>query len=134
MTLAPFNQTLGVALGVTLMLATTALRFVVARRIVVTDTSLELGRATLPLGILGKAELIAKDEQFFARGALADPHAFFMLKSGLPDLVRIQIADPSDPTPYALVSCRKGAELVEVLREVAGAKHRAKRADAGKGK
>ncbi len=115
MTLAPFNGQIGAIVGVALTAATVALRFAVARRIIVTDTVLQLGKATLPLEFIGRAEAIAKEDQFFARGALADHRAFFQLKSGLPELVRIEITDPSDPTPYALVSCRKSSELIAAL-------------------
>ena len=115
MTLAPFNPDLGVVVGLVLTAATVALRFAVARRIIVTDTALQLGKATLPLEFIGKVESIPRSEQFLARGALADPRAFFQLKSGLPDFVRIHITDPSDPTPYALVSCRKSIELIAAI-------------------
>jgi Protein of unknown function (DUF3093) len=126
MTLAPFNPDLGLIVGLLLTAATVALRFAVARRIIVTETSLLLGKATLPLEFIGKVESIPKEEQFFARGALADPRAFFQLKSGLPDLVRIQITDPSDPTPYALVSCRKASEFIAALDEAKPKKRKAK--------
>ena len=114
-TLAPFNQSVGLVVGCLLMVATIALRFMMAKRISLSEKQLVLGSAQIPLSIISSAELIPKDQQFFARGALLDSRAFLFYKSGLPDLVRINLADPADPTPYALVSSRRGEELVRLL-------------------
>ncbi|MEN9714418.1 MAG: hypothetical protein RLZZ164_1082 [Actinomycetota bacterium] len=114
-TLAPFSSTLGIVVGAAFTVVTVAMRFLMAKRIQVSNEVLSLGTARLPLNIVKSAELIAKEDQFFARGALLDARAFLCYKSGLPDLVRINISDKNDPTPYALVSSRRGAELVALL-------------------
>ena len=114
-TLAPFNGTVGIVVGLIFTVLTVAMRFLMAKRIQVSSDTLTLGSARLPLEIVKSAELIAKEDQFFARGALLDARAFLCYKSGLPDLVRINISDKDDPTPYALVSSRRGNELVALL-------------------
>jgi hypothetical protein len=86
-----------------------------AKRIELTQSELALGPARIPMKIVKSAELVAKEDQFFARGALLDARAFLFYKSGLPDLVKVNLSDPKDPTPYALVSSRRGAELVRLL-------------------
>ncbi len=115
MTLAPFLGDLGWLIGGIFSLSIAALRIALAKRIVITDELLSAGKVQIPRSALGKAKQIEKDEQFAARGALLDARAFLVLKSGLPDLVRIEISDKADPTPYILVSTRRGAELVAAL-------------------
>jgi hypothetical protein len=115
MALAPINPDLGLVVGLLFTAVTVALRFVIAKRILVDDANIKLGQATIPLKFVGKATSIAKEDQFFARGALAHPQAFLLLKSGLPGLVRIEMKDPNDPTPYLLVSTRKGEQLIQAL-------------------
>ena len=97
---------------------TVGLRFVVAKRVTVSADSLNIGRAKLPASILGTVEVIAKEDQFFVRGALADSRAFFALKSGLPGLLRVEIRDKQDPTPYALIATRHPAELAAAISEL----------------
>ncbi|MFM6963714.1 MAG: DUF3093 family protein, partial [Micrococcales bacterium] len=89
------------------------------KKIIVSDTSLQIGSAKLPSEILGDAEVIAKEEQFFARGALAHPNTFFALKSGLPGLVRVQNVDPKDPSPYALIATRNPERLAAAINAIA---------------
>lgn len=115
MTLAPFVGDLGWWIGGVFTAAITALRIATAKRITVTSDSFTAGKILIPRSALGKATLIAKDDQFAARGALLDARAFLILKSGLKDMVRIEITDKKDPTPYILVSTRRGSELVSAL-------------------
>lgn len=117
-TLAPFNPDVGLLVGLLLTVATVVLRFLVAKRIKVTETALLVGSATLASQIIGPVEVIAKEDQFFARGALADPRAFFALKSGLPGLVRVRLLDKSDPTPYVLVSTRHPERLAQAVTQL----------------
>jgi hypothetical protein len=48
-------------------------------------------------------------------GVDADPLAFVILRSWIPGGVRIDLADPDDPTPYWFVSTRHPERLVAAL-------------------
>ena len=93
-----------------------AFRFGIAKRIVITESGLQIGNADIPLTALGKAELINPADEFAERGAKLDARAFLALKGGLPQLVKIEIVDKSDPTPYLLISTRKADELIKALK------------------
>ncbi|MEY4492422.1 MAG: hypothetical protein RL085_833, partial [Actinomycetota bacterium] len=74
-----------------------------------------IGNALIPRKALGKAVSVATQDQFNERGSNLDSRAFLALKSGLPGLVKIEVTDDEDPTPYLLISTRRASELVELL-------------------
>jgi len=45
----------------------------------------------------------------------ADPAAFLAIKFWVSTGVKITLKDQRDPTPYWLVSCKKGRELKSIL-------------------
>lgn len=113
---APINQFVGTFSGISLTIVSIALRVLVAKRIAVTESALIIGKAEIPRQVLGEATSIVKVEQFAERGPRLHAAAFLALKSGLPGLVKVQIVDKKDPTPYVLISTRKPAELVTSLQ------------------
>ncbi|MCF2526371.1 DUF3093 domain-containing protein [Yinghuangia soli] len=87
-------------------------------RVRITDGFLEAGRARLPLDALGEATALDAEEARALRMEAADPRAFMLLRSYVPTAVRVEVADPADPTPYLYLSSRNPARLVEVLDAV----------------
>ena len=112
---APLGTDLGLLIGLMLALIAAAIKLKSAPRIQVTTNELILGNAKIPLAALGQVSLIAKEEQFFERGAKLDARAFVFFKYGLPELLKIENRDKNDPTPYLLVSTRRAAELIKAL-------------------
>jgi len=112
---APFNTLAGLYLGVASALLIGYLKIKNSRHIEVTTTHLILGDAKLPRKVLGRIELVEPKQQFFERGAKLDARAFVFLKYGLPNMVKVEVNDPKDPTPYVLISTRKAQELVKAL-------------------
>ncbi len=112
---APLKTDLGLPLGIAFTLVATLLKLRNAKHIKITKEALILGDAVIPKSILGKKEIIGSQDQFFERGARLDSRAFVFLKYGLPGMVKIEINDPSDPTPYVLISSRSAAKLIESL-------------------
>lgn len=115
LTLSPFDPAGGLWVAIAATIVTVAFRIWVARRIRVYADRVELGNASLPIEVIGKLTLIEKDAQFAERGSKLDSRAYLLLKGGLPELVRIEIVDKQDPTPYALVSTRRGKELIAAI-------------------
>jgi hypothetical protein len=92
-----------------------------APRVVVEDGWLRAGRARIPGEYLGGAEALDPAETRRVAGPGADARAYLLLRPYLKRAVRVQIADPRDPTPYWLVSTRHPEELARALRAVATA-------------
>ena len=53
-----------------------------------------------------------------AAGVEADARAYLLLRPYRKRAVRVEVADPADPTPYWLLSSRRPDDLAEVLRRL----------------
>jgi Protein of unknown function (DUF3093) len=122
--------TLGVAYGVPLGLRWGALAFAIAgaglawlligaaTRIQVGRGGLAAGRALLPPAAIGAATPLDSGAAEALRGPMADARAHLVLRGWVRTAVRVEVADPADPTPYWYVSTRRPEELAVALAEV----------------
>jgi hypothetical protein len=62
--------------------------------------NLRVGKANLPLAVLGETLTIARKDAFNERGRNLNPAAFFRFQIGVRGLIKIQVNDAADPTPY----------------------------------
>jgi len=79
------------------------------------DGTLRAGSATLPASALGAASALDAERARALRTYEADPRAFLLLRSYIPTAVRVEVADPSDPTPYLYLSSRRPKQLAAVV-------------------
>jgi hypothetical protein len=114
--LAPLNEDLGLVLGILATALSVWIRFAISKRILVSKDSLQIGKAIIPRSALGQAIAIDKSEQFSERGPRLDARAFVALKA-LSGLVKVQVEDSNDPTPYILISTRRPTQLAEALNK-----------------
>ncbi|MFB6842968.1 DUF3093 domain-containing protein [Streptomyces sp. NPDC056361] len=84
-------------------------------RIRVVAGSLVAGDARIPVAALGAAEALDAEEARAWRTHKADPRAFMLMRSYVPGAVRVEVADPADPTPYVYLSSREPEELIAAL-------------------
>jgi hypothetical protein len=82
---------------------------------VLPDGTLKAGPATLPATALGTALALDAERARALRSYEADPRAFLLLRSYIPTAVRVEIADPADPTPYLYLSSRRPKQLAAVV-------------------
>ena len=85
-------------------------------RIQVTNTELSVGQARIPLRYVGRAEIVPKENKQQALGPELDPTAFLMLRAWVGPVVRVEITDPDDPTPYWVFSVRDPKALITALQ------------------
>lgn len=88
--------------------------------VVVTAKSFRAGRATLPLTFAGDAEAFTGDEATAERGVRLHGLAYLCIRGWISSVVRLELNDPDDRTPYWLVSTRHPAQLVAALTDHAG--------------
>ncbi len=91
------------------------LSVITATTIKVSKTSLIVGRAQVPKSFLGAVAVIETKEAFSERGPKLNPKAFVRFQVGIKGLLKIEIQDANDPTPYWLLSTRKPKQLAEAL-------------------
>lgn len=87
-------------------------------RVRVADGDLQAGRARIPVALLGVATALDADDTRRQAGRDADARAYLLLRPYLKGSVRVDLADPRDPTPYWLISSRRPEELAAVLARV----------------
>jgi hypothetical protein len=81
----------------------------------VIEDELVIGKAHIGVKYLGDVEILDKNAMRLVRTRDADPAAFLAIKFWVSTGVKITLKDQRDPTPYWLVSCKKGKELKSTL-------------------
>jgi len=84
-------------------------------RVQVRGDTLHVDDATLPMWAIASVAAVDGPRRRDLLGVDADPMAFVIMRSWIPGGVRIDLADPDDPTPYWFVSTRDPQRLVAAL-------------------
>ncbi|MGK5548951.1 DUF3093 domain-containing protein [Streptomyces sp. URMC 127] len=84
-------------------------------RIRLVGGALIAGDARIPVEALGTPEVLEGEEARAWRTYKADTRAFMLLRGYVPTAVRIEVTDPSDPTPYLYLSTRSPERLAAAL-------------------
>ena len=114
--LAPFDIMLGVIVSVIVYLAIVIPMALTSPVILVTDSELKVGKAHISREFISTVSAYSGSDAFAARGTDLDARAWILLRGWINPVVRVDINDPADPTPYWLFSSRKPEELVLALR------------------
>jgi hypothetical protein len=80
-----------------------------------TEDELWVGTAHIPLRHLGQVEVIDRQHKRKALGPHLDPAAFVSHRGWIGPVLRVEVTDPHDPTPYWLFSTRKPERLAALL-------------------
>jgi hypothetical protein len=94
-----------------------------APRVEVAQGVLTAGRARIALTDLGEATPLDAEGVRRQAGVDADARAYLLLRPYLKRGVRVVVADPADPTPYWLVSCRRPDRVVAAIRAQSSSQH-----------
>lgn len=89
-----------------------------AARITVDGEVLRAGRAHISTEHVGAATALDAEAMRLQAGRDADARAFLLLRPYLKRGVRVDLSDPSDPTPYWLISSRHPDRLAAALARV----------------
>ena len=105
---------LGYAVCVPLLVA--ALWSLSRSRVRVQGGELQVGAAVLPLRSVGRVEVVDRRDKQAALGPELDPAAYVLHRGWVGPLVRLEVTDPDDPTPYWVFSVRRPDRLLTALR------------------
>lgn len=83
--------------------------------ITVTADTLTVGRATIDRGFVGTVEAFRGKDATAQRGTRLNGLAYLCIRGWIDPVVKIEITDPSDRTPYWLTSSRRPEELAAAL-------------------
>jgi hypothetical protein len=73
------------------------------------------GKATLPLSVIDRVAEVPGTAKSAALGRQLDPAAFVQHRSWVKPMVLVVLDDPSDPTPYWVVSTRDPSAVAAAL-------------------
>ena len=100
---------------IALTIALLAIAVMARSEVRVIEDELVIGKAHIGVKFLADVEILNKDAMSLLRTRDADPAAFLAIKFWISTGVKITLKDQRDPTPYWLVSCKKGRELKSIL-------------------
>jgi hypothetical protein len=115
LTFLPINASVGVWSGLAATALVIFLMVAKSARISVPGESLQVAGAAIDRRFIASVSAIAKENAFAARGRELDPRAWIHFQSSVGTLVRVEISDPEDPTPYWLFSTRNPEKLKKAL-------------------
>ena len=116
--LAPFSLPLGIGLATVIFVIVVIALTATSPRIEVTANTLRVGKAVIGLEYLGAASAFVGPPAIAERGPQLDARAWTRFRAWINPVVRVEINDEADPTPYWLFSTRRPTELVTVLRSL----------------
>ena len=102
----PINQTVGVIVAIVLYLGCVGLLLLSSPVIEVTGSDLVAGKARVPIAVIGEVTGFHGDEARLERGQRLDARAWLLIRGWIDPVVRVNLVDDSDPTPYWLLSTR----------------------------
>ena len=112
----PIDTTVGIIVAIVLYLGCVGLLLLGSPVIEVTDTHFVAGKARLPLGLVGAVTSAAGDDARLQRGQLLDARAYLLIRGWIDPVVRVEVDDAADPTPYWLVSTRNPPAVTAALQ------------------
>lgn len=113
--LAPVSLAAGIVGAVVLYGGCLALAFGTAPRIQVSESSLSVGKASIPLGFIGEVVVYTGTDATAQLRTKLDARAWLMIRGWVHSLVKVEIVDPADPTPYWLLSSRRPQALAAAI-------------------
>lgn len=123
LTLLPFSDRIGAYTGVILGLVFCAAVLVsiwfASPMIEVSQDGFSVGEATLPLDVITGYEIVGKDQAFAERGYKLDPRAYIRFQLSVNTLIKLEVTDPADSTPYWLIATRNPEKISQVLLALA---------------
>jgi hypothetical protein len=112
----PISVLAGVLVAIGMELGVLVLLWALAPTIEVTDSEFRAGKAHLPRALVGSVEAFEGAEATTQRGPKLDARAWTLFRGYVRGVVKVEVRDDADPTPYWLVSVRQPTKVVEALR------------------
>ncbi|WP_230855250.1 DUF3093 domain-containing protein [Arthrobacter terrae] len=113
--LAPISMLAGYLAAVGIFLLIAILLLTSTPRIEVTEDTVQVGRANIERRFVGSVEGFRGDDATAQRGTRLNGLAYLCIRGWIGPVVKIDITDETDRTPYWLASTRRPEKLVAVL-------------------
>ena len=115
LTFAPINEPAGLIAGVLITVAVAWSMLANSAKIVVSEGQVKVGKATIEARFIGVCEELPYASRFAQRVPNLDPRAYLKLQNSQKGLVKLDILDKNDPTPYWVVSTKHPQQLIAAI-------------------
>jgi hypothetical protein len=112
---APISAAAGYTAAAVLFAIIAVLLILSTPSIVVTDDALTVGRATIERKFVGAVQQFRGEEATAERGTRLNGLAYLCIRGWIDPVVKVDITDPADRTPYWLASTRNPDQLTAAL-------------------
>ena len=112
---AAFDTTATIAALAAATIAIIYLAFAMRSTISVDGKELRIDRAHIDIKYLGDVKILDSSAMRLLRTRDADPAAYLAIKFWAPTGIKIEVTDPRDPTPYWLITSKRGEEIAALL-------------------
>ena len=113
----PFSEVVGLVVAAMSILSIICLSWILAPLITLTSEHLNVGKVSIEKKWLGSAIEVTGKDAFLERGPHLDTRAFTKFQIGVKSLVKIELDDPQDPTPYWLIATRNPEVLAGLINK-----------------
>lgn len=79
------------------------------------EPEIRAGEAHMPARFVGRVDIVTGTDKQRALGPDLDPQAFVVHRPWVGPVIRLEVLDPDDPTPYWVVSSRRPQRLLAAL-------------------
>lgn len=117
----PINQTVGVIVAIVLYLGCVGLLLLGSPAVTVTDTEFIAGKARLPIAIVGTVAGFSGMDARNERGPHLDARAWLLIRGWVDPIVKVDVKDADDPTPYWIVSTRRPEAIIDAVAQAKAA-------------
>jgi len=112
---APISTFAGITAAVVLFAIMAVLLILSTPTLLVTPETFTVGRATIERKFVGAVEHFSGGEATAERGTRLNGLAYLCIRGWIDPVVKVEITDPADKTPYWLTSTRHPEELAAAL-------------------
>ena len=99
-------------------IAIIGLSLAMAPRIYLSKEKLSIGQVLIPTKLVSAITVIEKSQLQFERGPNLNPKAYIRFQVGVKGLLKVELKDPADPTPYWLISSRRPEVIAARFRKL----------------
>jgi len=112
----PLDATVALVAGLAVAAALVGSLVLASPVVEVRDGQLRVGRAHIPVGLLGDAVGVSGDEAREARGPGLSRSAWHLLRGGIDPVVRVRVVDERDPVDEWVFSTRTPDRVIAAIR------------------
>lgn len=114
---AAFDNQIALICALIALMMGAVIFFRASKEITCDGKELRVGRAHIEYKYCGDVTVLSREEFLKARTREVDPAAYLALLFWVSEGVRISVNDERDPTPYWLISTKRGEELKRALQK-----------------